>query len=173
MIACRWFSRSVSRHLAADVKAFVSIAPQQYFVQKIGGDLVDVSVLVPPGADPHTYEPKPRQMAELAEDRRLLRGRDRLRKGLDEEDCRRQPRHADRSNRRGHREDGPRRAPRTSMAERHPRKRAPTAHDKTHHHHGRRAGPPCLAVAAVGEDAGRGISGDALVAVDSGQPDAL
>ena len=51
---------------AARVKAFVSIAPQQYFVQKIGGDLVDVSVLVAPGADPHTYEPKPRQMAELA-----------------------------------------------------------------------------------------------------------
>lgn len=52
--------------LAAPVKAFVSITPQQYFVQKIGGDLVDVSVLVPPGADPHTYEPKPKQMAELA-----------------------------------------------------------------------------------------------------------
>jgi zinc transport system substrate-binding protein len=52
--------------LAADVKVFVSIAPQQYFVQKIGGGLVDVAVLVPPGADPHTYEPKPRQMAELA-----------------------------------------------------------------------------------------------------------
>jgi zinc transport system substrate-binding protein len=52
--------------LAAKVKIFVSIAPQQYFVQKIGGDLVDVSVLVAPGADPHTYEPKPRQMTELA-----------------------------------------------------------------------------------------------------------
>jgi zinc transport system substrate-binding protein len=51
---------------AAKLKAFVSITPQQYFVQKIGGDLVEVSVLVPPGADPHTYEPKPRQMAELA-----------------------------------------------------------------------------------------------------------
>jgi zinc transport system substrate-binding protein len=51
---------------AAMVRAFVSIAPQQYFVQKIGGDLVEVSVMVAPGADPHTYEPKPRQMAELA-----------------------------------------------------------------------------------------------------------
>ena len=51
---------------AEQVKSFVSIAPQQYFVQKIGGNMVDVSVLVPPGADPHTYEPKPRQMAELA-----------------------------------------------------------------------------------------------------------
>jgi zinc transport system substrate-binding protein len=51
---------------AATVRAFVSIAPQLYFVQKIGGDLVEVSVMVAPGADPHTYEPKPRQMAELA-----------------------------------------------------------------------------------------------------------
>ena len=32
---------------AAVTKAFVSISPQRYFVQKIGGDLVDVSVLVP------------------------------------------------------------------------------------------------------------------------------
>jgi zinc transport system substrate-binding protein len=48
------------------VKVFVSIAPQQYFVKKVGGSLVDVSVLVPPGFEPHTYEPKPRQMAALA-----------------------------------------------------------------------------------------------------------
>ncbi len=48
------------------LKAFVSITPQQFFVQRIGGSLVDVSVLVPTGADPHTYEPKPRQMAAMA-----------------------------------------------------------------------------------------------------------
>lgn len=51
---------------AAVTRVFVSIAPQKYFVQKIGGDLVSVSVLVPAGADPHTYEPKPKQMAELS-----------------------------------------------------------------------------------------------------------
>lgn len=51
---------------AAPVKAFVSIAPQKYFVERIGGDRVEVSVLVAAGADPHTYEPKPRQMSELA-----------------------------------------------------------------------------------------------------------
>ncbi len=61
-----WLLMAGHPALAANVKTFVSIAPQQYFVQKIGGELVDVSVLVPPGADPHTYEPKPRQMAELA-----------------------------------------------------------------------------------------------------------
>ena len=45
---------------------FVSIAPQKYFVQQIGKDLVNVQVMVPPGADPHAYEPKPRQMADLS-----------------------------------------------------------------------------------------------------------
>ena len=47
------------------VKVFVSILPQKYFVEKIGDGLVDVSVMVQPGASPHNYEPKPRQMAAL------------------------------------------------------------------------------------------------------------
>jgi zinc transport system substrate-binding protein len=51
---------------AAVTNVFVSISPQKYFVQKIGGDLVNVSVLVPAGASPHNFEPKPRQMAELS-----------------------------------------------------------------------------------------------------------
>ena len=51
---------------AAVVRVFVTIAPQKYFVEKIGGGLVNVSVLVPTGANPHTYEPKPRQMVDLS-----------------------------------------------------------------------------------------------------------
>jgi zinc transport system substrate-binding protein len=51
---------------ASSLGVFVSIAPQKYFVQKIGGTLVNVSILVPAGADPHTYEPKPKQMVELS-----------------------------------------------------------------------------------------------------------
>lgn len=49
------------------IKVFVSIAPQAYFVNKIGGEFIDVQVMVPPGASPVTYEPKPRQMVALAE----------------------------------------------------------------------------------------------------------
>jgi zinc transport system substrate-binding protein len=45
---------------------FVSIAPQEFFVRKICGDLFEVSVMVAPGADAHTFEPKPRQMIALA-----------------------------------------------------------------------------------------------------------
>ncbi|RUM89649.1 MAG: cation ABC transporter substrate-binding protein, partial [Thermodesulfatator sp.] len=43
----------------------VSILPQKYFVEKIGGDKVQVSVMVEPGANPATYEPRPRQMGML------------------------------------------------------------------------------------------------------------
>ena len=44
----------------------VSILPQEYFVKKIGGDLVDVNVMVEPGSEPHTYEPKPQQLKALS-----------------------------------------------------------------------------------------------------------
>ncbi|MEF2229621.1 MAG: zinc ABC transporter substrate-binding protein [Pseudodesulfovibrio sp.] len=55
---------------AADkVSVFVSIVPEQYFLEKIGGDRVDVSVMVMPGASPATYEPSPRQMAGLTKAR--------------------------------------------------------------------------------------------------------
>lgn len=45
----------------------VSILPQQYFVEQIAGDLVDHVVLVGEGQSPHTYEPTPNQMAQLAQ----------------------------------------------------------------------------------------------------------
>jgi zinc transport system substrate-binding protein len=51
------------------LKVTVSILPQKYFVQKIGGDLVDISVMVLPGSSPATYEPKPKQMVKLTESR--------------------------------------------------------------------------------------------------------
>ncbi len=54
---------------AAAVRVAVSILPQKYFIQRIAGDLAEVTVLVPPGADPHTYEPKPSQMRGLADAR--------------------------------------------------------------------------------------------------------
>lgn len=47
------------------VDVTVSILPQEYFVKKIGGDLVDVNVMVEPGSEPATYEPKPQQLKAL------------------------------------------------------------------------------------------------------------
>lgn len=45
----------------------VSIVPQQWLVDSIGGDHVSTSVMVEPGAFPGTYEPKPSQMRSLSE----------------------------------------------------------------------------------------------------------
>ncbi|MGH0051977.1 MAG: metal ABC transporter solute-binding protein, Zn/Mn family [Sphaerochaetaceae bacterium] len=44
----------------------VSILPHAYFVDQIAGDLVETAVLVGEGQSPHSYEPSPSQMAELA-----------------------------------------------------------------------------------------------------------
>ncbi len=44
----------------------VSILPQKYMVERIGGPAVRVSVLIGPGESPVTYDPTPRQMASLA-----------------------------------------------------------------------------------------------------------
>ncbi|MGC9356428.1 MAG: metal ABC transporter solute-binding protein, Zn/Mn family [Anaerolineae bacterium] len=47
----------------------VSIVPQQYFVERIGGEHVEVNVMVLPGANPATYEPKPDQLTALSQSR--------------------------------------------------------------------------------------------------------
>ena len=56
-------------HAADKIPVFVSIVPQEYFVQQIGKDLVEVQAMVRPGASPATYEPRPRQMADLSKTR--------------------------------------------------------------------------------------------------------
>jgi len=43
----------------------VSIAPFKYFVEQIAGNDFTVNVMVPAGADPHTYEPFPEQIGKL------------------------------------------------------------------------------------------------------------
>lgn len=43
----------------------VSVAPHKHFVEKIGGPLVHVELMVPAGASAHTYEPSPRQMMKV------------------------------------------------------------------------------------------------------------
>ena len=44
----------------------VTLLPQAGFVDEIGGDRVEVVVMVPPGASPHTYEVTPDQMVLLS-----------------------------------------------------------------------------------------------------------
>lgn len=53
--------------------AFVSIGPQRYLVQSIAGSRIRVEVLVQSGQDPHTFEPTPKQMAQLSRGRLYFR----------------------------------------------------------------------------------------------------
>jgi len=43
----------------------VSILPQEYFLKQLAGGLVDINVMVPPGASPATYEPTVSQLGKL------------------------------------------------------------------------------------------------------------
>ena len=49
------------------ITATVSIVPQAYFAERIGGNWVDVNIMVSPGESPHTYEPTPEKMVAVSE----------------------------------------------------------------------------------------------------------
>ena len=55
------------------MSVFVSIPPQAYFVERIGGKHVNVEVLVGPGQSPHTFEPTLKQMGRLSASRLYFR----------------------------------------------------------------------------------------------------
>jgi len=57
---------SATSFLNANINAVVSILPQQTFLEKIGGDKVNIALMVTPGNSPHTYEPKPSQMRDIS-----------------------------------------------------------------------------------------------------------
>ena len=55
-----------SGSIFAKTNAVVSILPLKTFVDKIGGDKVETTVMVQAGASPHNYEPKASQMKAIS-----------------------------------------------------------------------------------------------------------
>lgn len=51
---------------AGPLNVTVSILPQKYFVERIGGERVNVNVMVEPGDNPATYEPTSEQLKALS-----------------------------------------------------------------------------------------------------------
>ena len=51
------------------IQVAVSVPPQGYLVERIGGPRVAVEVMIPPGASHSTYSPSPRQMIALSDAR--------------------------------------------------------------------------------------------------------
>jgi len=64
VVWCVWVSSAPEA--AQRVSCFVSILPQQYFVERIGAAYVDVHVMVGPGQSPASYEPTSKQLTQLA-----------------------------------------------------------------------------------------------------------
>lgn len=56
---------SVYADKSGKINIFVSIMPQKYFAEKVGGNLVNVSVLVPSGTSPENFDPSPKQIVQL------------------------------------------------------------------------------------------------------------
>lgn len=59
LVSCSNHSKPAERIIT------VSIAPFRYFVEAIAGNDFSVNVMVPPGSDPHVYEPVPEQITRL------------------------------------------------------------------------------------------------------------
>jgi len=57
---------------AAPLPVVATIQPLGYLVREVGGARTSVSVLVPPGASPHTFEPQPSDVESLAGARLLV-----------------------------------------------------------------------------------------------------
>jgi len=51
----------------AKLNVVVSILPEKFFVEQIAKDNAHVTVMVPPGSSPHTYEPKASQMRAISD----------------------------------------------------------------------------------------------------------
>lgn len=68
-LCCLWLllaSSALSADTADKLNIFVSVLPQKYIAERVGGDAVQVNVMVQPGDSPATYEPNPRQISKLS-----------------------------------------------------------------------------------------------------------
>ena len=62
---CLWLT-TWAAPAAASVRVVATIFPLTDMVRQIGKEHVEVATLLPPGANPHTFEPTPAQMREIA-----------------------------------------------------------------------------------------------------------
>lgn len=58
---------NASESTDGQLTVFTSTFALKSLAEEIGGDRVHVEMVIPPGADPHTYEPTSKQMTQIAE----------------------------------------------------------------------------------------------------------
>ncbi len=66
LLSCLFFIATAARSAQANpLPVFVSIPPQKWLVEQIGGDLVNAQVLLDKGQEPHNYQPSPEKITAL------------------------------------------------------------------------------------------------------------
>lgn len=70
MVLLMPYSTALSEPLR--IRVIASIIPLGYLCERIGGQRVSVQVLIPPGASPHTFEPRPSVVSEVTKARLLV-----------------------------------------------------------------------------------------------------
>jgi zinc transport system substrate-binding protein len=58
---------NASGNATEKIKVAASIAPLGDFVRAVGKDRVEVMIVIPPGAEPHTFEPTPSLMVKISQ----------------------------------------------------------------------------------------------------------
>jgi ABC-type Zn uptake system ZnuABC Zn-binding protein ZnuA len=61
-----WLAAASSAAAEPPLRVMATIQPIAMLVREVGADRITVSALVPPGASPHTFEPRPSDLAALA-----------------------------------------------------------------------------------------------------------
>ncbi|WP_287586576.1 metal ABC transporter solute-binding protein, Zn/Mn family [Candidatus Borrarchaeum sp.] len=64
--AYSYISPQITETSEGKIGVVVTIVPQTEFVESVAGDRVTVTVMVPSGASPHTYEPTPSQLEAVS-----------------------------------------------------------------------------------------------------------
>lgn len=58
--------KNSSKTESGKIGVVVSLGPEVEWVKAVGGSKVDVTLMVPEGSDPHTYEPLPNQLSQVS-----------------------------------------------------------------------------------------------------------
>ncbi|MBM7675553.1 metal ABC transporter solute-binding protein, Zn/Mn family [Gracilibacillus alcaliphilus] len=68
LAGCAADTSTPSEGKAADaLKIYATLYPLAYFAEQIGEEYVDVETILPPGSDPHNFEPTSKMMVDIAE----------------------------------------------------------------------------------------------------------
>lgn len=59
-------SKKTTPHESGKLRVITTLFPVYDFARSVGGDSVEVTLLLPPGVEPHSFEPKPEDMLKVA-----------------------------------------------------------------------------------------------------------